>query len=122
AVDLPPLEPGQFLQYPMEPLLALAPFWEDPGKDASLVGWTEWLTEEVVEPGVLHYGERIFFCDGTEPFCAEDGRTYLHSVGFPHIWSGTEMYIASAFVHGVRASLEAPCPPSARIGEAACVP
>ena len=96
-----------FFQYPMEPLLALAPSWSDPHREAKLEGWLRWLTHDVPEPGVLHYGERIF---RTGP------RSYLHSVGFPHIWSGAEMYIAAAFVYGLTG-----CPAGEHIGEAICV-
>jgi hypothetical protein len=110
---------GGDLQYPMEPLLALAPFWTDADRDARLSGWVRWLTNDVVEPGVLHYGERIFYCLD-DPHC-EPGHRYLHSIGFPHIWSGTEMYLAAAFVHGIRGSEAAPCPPGQQVGEAECI-
>ncbi len=100
----PPVE--GFFQYPMEPLLALAPAWSDPGRAAKLARWARWLTDDVVEPGVLHYGERIFRIGP---------RSYLHSVGFPHIWSGTEMYIAASFIYGLTG-----CPAGTRIGEAVC--
>lgn len=100
--------PGGYLQYPMEPLLALGPFWKpaDPDRGTSLDRWVRWLTHDLAEPGVLHYGERIFHLGG--------GR-YLHSVGFPHIWSGTEMYLAAAFAHGLSG-----CPLGRHVGEAAC--
>jgi hypothetical protein len=101
---------GGFFQYPMEPLLALAPFWTDPAREERLAAWVRWLTHDVAEPGVLHYGERIFRV--AEPGA---GPVYLHSVGFPHIWSGTEMYIAAAFVHGLRG-----CPAGRQVGEAHC--
>jgi hypothetical protein len=108
----PPL--GGFFQYPMEPLLMLAPFWQDVDRAARLDGWMRWLTHDVPEPGVLHYAERIFRCDGQNP-CAP-GRRYLHTTGFPHIWSGAEAYIAAAFAYGITG-----CPPSvASIGEAGC--
>jgi hypothetical protein len=105
---LPPV--GGFVQYPMEPLLALAPFWqggefgEPPA--VALDRWVTWLTHEVAAPGVLDYGERIY----------RDGeRSWLHSVGFPHIWSGAEMYIGASFVYGVTG-----CPVGEQVGEAEC--
>lgn len=100
-------EVGGFFQYPMEPLLALAPFWEDPDADARLDAWNDWLAHEVAEPGVLHYGERIY----------RDGeRSYLHTVGFPHIWSGAEMYLGAAFTYGIDG-----CAPGTRtVGLAGC--
>ena len=97
---------GGYFQYPMEGLLALAPFWSDPGGETKLDAWVRWLTHDVAEPGVLHFGERIF---------RTGDRTYLHSVGFPHIWSGTEMYLAAAFTYGIDG-----CPAGVRIGEAEC--
>lgn len=98
---------GGFFQYPMEPLLALAPFWGDPDADARLDAWNEWLTHEVAEPGVLHYGERIY---------RDGGRSYLHTVGFPHIWSGAEMYLGAAFTYGLDG-----CAPGTRsVGLADC--
>jgi GH15 family glucan-1,4-alpha-glucosidase len=100
----PPID--GFFQYPMEALLALAPAWDDPARATKLDGWARWLTHDVAEPGVLHYGERIF---------RSGPRSYLHSVGFPHIWSGTEMYIAAAFIYGLTG-----CPAGSRIGEALC--
>jgi hypothetical protein len=110
--------PQCYFQYPMEPLLALGPFWNlaDPGRATKLEGWVEWLTHDVVEPGVRHYGERIFHCGGQAPFCDQDGREYLHTIGFPHIWSGTEMYLAAAFARGITG-----CPAGVeKIGEAVC--
>jgi hypothetical protein len=103
-------EIGGFFQYPMEPLLALAPFWTDPDRELRLDGWVRWLTRDVAEPGVLHYGERIFRVSNPG-----GGPAYLHSVGFPHIWSGAEMYIGAAFVHGL-----AGCPAGESVGEAVC--
>jgi len=102
---------GGYMQYPMESLLALAPAWQDPDRATRLDGWVRWLTHHVAEPGVLHYGERIFRVGGPG-----SPHVYLHSVGFPHIWSGVEMYIAAAFVHGLSG-----CPAGTHIGEAACV-
>lgn len=99
-------EIGGYLQYPMEPLLALAPLWSDPGREARLASWLTWLTHDVAHPSLAQYGERIF---------RSGERTYLHSIGFPHIWSGTETYIAAAFVHGLSG-----CPAGTRIGEATC--
>lgn len=99
-------EIGGFLQYPMEKVLALAPLWSDPNRDARLEGWVDWLTHDVGHPGLLQYGERIF---------RVGDRSYLHSIGFPHIWSGVETYIASSFVHGLSG-----CPAGERVGEAAC--
>ncbi|MGH2725664.1 MAG: hypothetical protein ACRDKS_01685, partial [Actinomycetota bacterium] len=99
-------EIGGYLQYPMEPLLALAPLWTDPDRQARLAGWARWLTDEVAHPGVLQFGERIFRIAD---------RTYLHSIGFPHIWSGAETYLAAAFVLGVQG-----CPVGQHIGEAIC--
>lgn len=85
-------EVGGFFQYPMESVMALGLDWEDPRRSERLDGWIKWLTHDVAEPGVLHYGERIF----------RDGeRSYRHSVGFPHIWSGAEVYIAAAHVYGL---------------------
>ncbi|MBW3619435.1 MAG: hypothetical protein KY461_04270 [Actinobacteria bacterium] len=100
---------GGFFQYPMESILALAPAWEHPDADARLDAAVRWLTSDVVEPGVLHFGERIY----------RDGpRSHLHTVGFPHIWSGAETYLAAAFAEGLtgcRRGVD-------RIGEATCRP
>lgn len=107
---------GGFFQYPMESILALAPLLEDANKAQRLRRWLDWLVQDVAEPGVQHYGERIFRCAGEAPFCDGDGREYLHSVGFPHIWSGTEMFIALAFSYGLQ-----DCPAGVnRLGEADC--
>jgi GH15 family glucan-1,4-alpha-glucosidase len=97
---------GGYVQYPMEPLLALAPLWADPDRATRLAGWTRWLTDDVAHPGLLQFGERIFRIAD---------RAYLHSIGFPHIWSGAETYIAAAFVHGLIG-----CPEGQLIGEAIC--
>lgn len=98
----------------MEPILALGPFWNDPSKPSRLAGWIRWLAHDVAEPGVDHYAERIFRCDGAAP--CDPGARYLHAIGFPHVWSGAEAYLAAAFVHGVTG-----CPTgTARIGEAPC--
>lgn len=99
-------EVGGFLQYPMEPVLALAPLWSDPNRDARLAGWVGWLTHDVAHPGLLQYGERIF---------RVGDREYLHAIGFPHIWSGVETYIAAAFAYGLTG-----CPAGESIGEAFC--
>jgi hypothetical protein len=102
-------EVGGFFQYPMESLLALAPAWRDPERHRLLPEAVRWLTHEVAAPGVLHYGERIYR-DGPD--------SYLHTVGFPHIWSGAETYLAAAFVDGLVG-----CRPGVvRVGEAACRP
>lgn len=93
-------EVGGFFQYPMESILALAPFWEDEDKASRLDGWMRWLSHDVADPGTFHFGERIFFCDGQGPFC-EPGQDYLNSVGVPHTWSGDEMYLTAAFVYGL---------------------
>ncbi|MGH7858492.1 MAG: hypothetical protein ACREQY_14300, partial [Candidatus Binatia bacterium] len=115
----PPL--GGVLQYPMEPLFALAiPETRAPFAP-KLGGWIDWLVSEVPEPGVLHYGERIFYCEGDATFCPRLGQKYLHTIGFPHIWSGTETYIAAAFVYGVEGTAASPCPAGGRIGEAGCL-
>lgn len=100
-------EIGGFFQYPMESIMALGLDWEDPRRAERLDGWIKWLTHDVAEPGVLHYGERIF----------RDGeRSYRHSVGFPHIWSGAEVYIAAAHVYGLEG-----CPGGVdRVGDAPC--
>jgi hypothetical protein len=103
---------GGYLQYPMEPILALAPLWTGANKASRLDGWVDWLTHTVAAPGVGHFGERIFRVSG------EPGEyPYLHSIGFPHIWSGTEAYLAAAFVYGLEG-----CPSGiTSIGEAACL-
>lgn len=101
--------PGQggFFQYPMEPLFALATAWTDTDEHASrLDDALAWLAHDVVDPGVLHYGERIFHRGGDD---------YLHSVGFPHIWSGAETYLAATLVDGVER-----CRPGVRLGDVAC--
>lgn len=105
---------GDFFQYPMEPLFSLATTdWRaEEGHEQLLSDAVRWLTHEVVEPGVLHYAERIYHTP-------EEGDTtsYLHSVGFPHIWSGAETYIAAALIQGLRG-----CPPGIdAIGDATCV-
>lgn len=98
---------GGFFQYPMEALMPMALDWEDPAREQRLRAWLRWLTHDVVEPGVLHYGERIY----------RDGdRSYLHTVGFPHIWSGAEVYIAAAHIFG----LEGCEPGREAIADAAC--
>ena len=100
----------------MEPVFALSIPETRAAFATKLPAWIRWLAHDVVEPGVLHYGERIFYCDGETP--CEPGRRYLHSIGFPHIWSGTEAYIAAAFVHGLTGP---DCPAGLTIGEAVCV-
>lgn len=96
ARELPP--PDGFFQYPMEPMFGLAVAWDDEAAGERLGSGVRWLTHEVAEPGVDHYAERIFHLDTDG-----DGRgdRYLHSVGFPHVWSGAETYIAAALVHGL---------------------
>jgi hypothetical protein len=101
----PPI--GGYLQYPMEPLLALGTSWTATGRGAKLDAWVRWLTHDLAEPGVLHFGERIF---------RSGERTYLHSIGFPHIWSGAETYIGAVFAYGL-----SDCPDGvARVGDAVC--
>ncbi len=90
AFELP--EEQGFFQYPMEPMFGLATAWRDPGASDLLEDGVRWLTHDVAEPGVHHFGERIFHLGDGE---------YLHSVGFPHIWSGTETYLAAALSLGV---------------------
>jgi hypothetical protein len=98
---------GGYVQYPMEPLLALGTSWSAIGRDDKLDGYARWLTHDLAEPGVLHFGERIF---------RSGERTYLHTIGFPHIWSGAETYIGTAFAYGI-----AGCPDGvARVGDAVC--
>lgn len=105
---------GAGFNYGMEALLALAPFWTDADREARLDGWVRWLTHHVVDPETGHFGERTYFCDGRAP--CEPGRRYLPATGYPHVWSGTEMYVAAAFVYGLEG-----CPKGvARIGEAPC--
>lgn len=101
-------EVGGYFQYPMESLMALGLNWKAPDRAQRLNGWMDWLTHEVAEPGVLYYAERIY----------RDGkRSYRHSVGFPHIWSGAEVYIAAVHVYGLQG-----CPPGVdKIGAATCV-
>lgn len=100
-------EPGGFFQYPMERIFGMATAWEDSDEHQQLLdGAIRWLAHDVAAPGVLHFGERIFHLGGGE---------YLHSVGFPHIWSGAETYLAAALVHGVRG-----CPASQQAGDVAC--
>lgn len=102
-------EVGGFFQYPMESILALAPAWQDERADDLLTEAIQWLTHDVAAPGVGHFGERIYR-DGPD--------SYLHTVGFPHIWSGAETYLAAAFVEGLRG-----CEPGVtRVGEASCHP
>ena len=97
---------GGYFQYPMESLLALAPLWTAPDRESRLAGWVRWLADDVAHPGLLQFGERIF---------RTGDQTYLHSIGFPHIWSGAETYIGAAFVHGLNG-----CPAGLRVGEATC--
>lgn len=85
-------QPGGFLQYPMEPMFGLAVAWQALDASTRLGDAVRWLAHDVAEPGVDHFGERIFHLGA--------GR-YLHSIGFPHIWSGAETYIAAALVLGV---------------------
>lgn len=100
---------GGFFQYPMEAILALAPAWTAPDADARLEDAVRWLTHDVAAPGVLHFGERIY---------RDAPDSYLHTVGFPHIWSGAETYLAAAFVEGLVG-----CAPGIhRVGEADCRP
>lgn len=100
-------EPGGFFQYPMERIFGLATAGGDaPEHRRLLEDAIAWLAHDVAEPGVLHFGERIFH-EG-------DGR-YLHSVGFPHVWSGAETYLAAALVHGVTG-----CPADRTVGDAVC--
>lgn len=100
-------EIGGFFQYPMEKLMPLGLYWQDANRATRLDGWVKWLTHDLAEPGVLHYGERIF----------RDGeRSYRHSVGFPHIWSGSEVYIAAAHVYG----LDNCSAGAERVGDAPC--
>lgn len=101
----PPI--GGYVQYPMEPLLALGTTWNASDREAKLDAWVRWLTHDLAEPGVLHFGERIF---------RSGERTYLHSIGFPHIWSGAETYIGAVFAYGI-----AGCPSGvSRVGDAVC--
>ncbi|MEX2554590.1 MAG: hypothetical protein WEB06_03040 [Actinomycetota bacterium] len=99
-------EIGGYFQYPMESLLALAPLWTAADREDRLTGWVAWLADSVAHPGVLQFGERIF---------RTGDRTYLHSIGFPHIWSGAEAFIGAAFVHGLSG-----CPAGLLVGEATC--
>lgn len=104
---------GGSFGYPMEPLIALAPRWSSADRDARLAAWVGWLTGEVVDDPLDHFGESIFRCDG-EPPCAP-GERYLHTV-FPHVWSGIEMYIGAALAAGVEG-----CPPGvATIDDVRC--
>lgn len=100
-------KPGGFFQYPMERIFGLATAWSPTDEHRLLLEQsTRWLAHDVAEPGVLHFGERIFHLG--------DGR-YLHSVGFPHIWSGAETYLAAALVHGVGG-----CDRTEQVGDVTC--
>lgn len=112
----PNMQPGEFFQYPMESLLALANGADR--HDALHIGAVDWLGHHVAEPGVLHFGERIFYLGG-DPDTSD--RDYLHSVGFPHIWSGAEMYLASAMVHGLEAGAGSPCGATGTVGDIPCI-
>lgn len=101
-------EVGGELQYPMEPLFSLATAWErTPARERLLTDSVRWLTHDLAAPGVLHYAERMYHLGA--------GR-YLYTVGFPHIWSGAEVYISAALIHGL-----AGCAPrAAAVGDAPC--
>lgn len=101
-------EIGGYFQYPMEPLMALGLNWHAPNRAKRLDSWMTWLTHDVASPGTLYYAERIF----------RDGpHSYLYSVGYPHLWSGAEVYIAAVHVYGLRG-----CPPGVeKVGAATCV-
>jgi hypothetical protein len=103
------MEPGEFFQYPMESMMALTNGGSD--RQAQLhLDAIDWLGNEVAEPGVLHFGERIYYLGGQGA-----DTDYLHSVGFPHVWSGAEMYLSSAMVHGLDG-----CHPGSSFGDIPC--
>lgn len=109
------MQPGEFFQYPMESLLALTNGADR--QDGLHVDAVNWLGHHVAEPGVLHFGERIYYVGGEAHSGAGD---YLHSVGFPHIWSGAEMYLASAMVHGLQSGVGNPCRATGTVGDIPC--
>lgn len=98
---------GEALQYPMEPLFSLATTGWRTAHEGDLADAVTWLTHHLAAPGVLHYAERMYHLGGFR---------YLYTVGYPHIWSGAEVYIAAALISGI-----ADCPPGrATLGDAAC--